>query len=264
MGCGKIKPPFQGTNADRIAIYTTKDFKNFKYRGIINSFDTRNAVCFSDSSKGRHYILLRFHPNIHIARLGAGIDQLIHPFRYKDHWEKIYQQRNQNLLLAAGCYPHENEKIGPGAQVIRTDKGWLLIYHAAGQIADHIVKSYGLPEKIERAYSICAALLDLDNPMKVLCRTQTPIYIPSTPCELYGNRHYPVDIPAVVFPVGAFVRNGKLVICAGARDKYLILLGCKLNKLIHYLQKFCSCPLINIADNQAYFPKDYWWYLQTI
>lgn len=239
IGCGKIKPPFKGKNADRIAIYSTKDFVNITYHGIVKPFDTRNAVSFFDFGNDRHYMLLRFGPNIHLARLEAGMDQLLHPSRHIKLWEKIYEQRNQNRLLEAGLYPHEREKIGPGTQVIETNEGWLLIYHAAGQIGDHIGKAYGLTEKIERGYSICAALLAPDDPMKVICRTRTPIYIPSAPYELHGNGRYPVDMPAVVFPVGAFVRKEKLILYAGAGDKYVILLSCNLKKLINYMQEQC-------------------------
>jgi predicted GH43/DUF377 family glycosyl hydrolase len=82
--------------------------------------------------------------------------------------------------------------------------------------------------------------LDLDDPRKVLCRTREPIYIPSTPYELYGNEQYPVDVPAVVFPVGALVRKGKLILYAGAVDKYIILLSCKLDNLVDYLWEHCQ------------------------
>ena len=143
-------------------------------------------------------------------------------------------------MLDVGRYPHEKEKIGPGTQVIKTDKGWLLIYHAVGEIGDDISQAYGLTENIERGYSICAALLDLNNPRKVLCRTRNPIYVPSAPYELYGNKHYSVDVPAVVFPVGAFVRKDKLVLYAGAADKYVILLSCNLRKLLEYLWDHCK------------------------
>ncbi len=240
IGCGKVKAAFKGRNADRIAIYSTNDFVNITYKGIVQSFDSRNAVPFSEPINGRHYILLRFHPNIHLDFLEAGIDQLLDPHKHINCWDKIYARRSQNLLLDVGRYPHEKEKIGPGTQVIKTDKGWLLIYHAVGEIGDDISQAYGLTESIERGYSICAALLDLNNPRKVLCRTRNPIYVPSAPYELYGNKHYSVDVPAVVFPVGAFVRKDKLVLYAGAADKYVILLSCNLRKLLEYLWDHCK------------------------
>ncbi len=242
VGCGKIKPPFKGKNADRIAIYSTEDFINITYHGLVESFDSRNAVPFSEPINGRYYILLRFHPNIHLAFLKAGIDQLLNPSKYRKEWEKIYEQRSKNIILEVGYLPHEKEKIGPSTPLIKTDKGWLLIYHSVGEIENNICKAYGLSKKIERGYSICAALLDLDHPEKVLCRTRHPIYIPSAPYELYGDEQYPVDVPAVVFSVGAIVRKDKLILYAGAGDKYIILLSCHLDNLVNYLWEYCRCP----------------------
>jgi len=240
VGCGKIKPPFKGSNADRIAIYSTNDFKNIICHGIVEPFDSRNAVPFPVQVNGNLYTLLRFHPNIHIALLKAGMNQLLNPAEHRNHWEEIHEQRSENLLLKAGLYPHEKEKIGPGPQLIKTDQGWLLIYHAVGEIDINICKAYGLSQKIERGYSVSAALLDLEDPRNVICRTKNPIYIPSAPYELYGDEEYPVDVPAVVFPVGAIVLQNRILIYAGAADKYIILLSCKLDKLIDYLLGHCE------------------------
>jgi predicted GH43/DUF377 family glycosyl hydrolase len=240
IGCGKIKPPFKGSNADRIAVYSTEDFVKTTYCGMVESFDSRNAVPFPTTVNGNLYTLLRFHPDIHIGLLKAGMNQLLNPAAHKDKWEEIYNMRNENLLLKAGLYPHEKEKIGPGPQLIKTDRGWLLIYHAVGEIDINICKAYGLSKKIERGYSISAALLDLEDPRNVICRTKNPIYIPSAPYELYGNEEYPVDVPAVVFPVSAIVLQNRILIYAGAADKYIILLSCKLDKLINYLLGHCK------------------------
>ncbi len=240
IGCGKIKPPFKGKNADRIAIYSTYDFATITYHGIVECFDSRNAIPFSEQVAGRNWMLFRFHPNIHIDFLEAGIDQLLNPPKYKEYWKKIWERRSKNLLLEAGHFLHEKEKIGPGPQLIKTKRGWLLLYHAVGEIETKICKIYGLKEKIKRGYSICCTLLDLEDPRKVLCRTTNPIYIPQAHYELYGNNQYPVDVPAVVFPAGAFVRKEKLIIYAGAGDKYIIFLSASLDKLINYLWKYCK------------------------
>lgn len=240
VGCGKTKPPFKGENADRIAIYSTNDFSNITYHGMVKPFDSRNAIPFSEPINGRLYMLFRFHPNLHIDSLEAGIEQLLNPSNHIKQWEKIYERRSQNLLLEAGHYPHEKEKIGPGTQIIKTRRGWLLIYHGVGEIDTDICKTYGLSKKIERGYSVCAALLDLDNPRKVVCRTTNPIYIPSVPYELWGNDQYPIDVPAVVFPVGALVLKNKLLIYCGAGDKYITLLSCNLDNLLDYLWKHCK------------------------
>lgn len=237
IGCGKIGPAFKSVNADRIAIYSTKDFVNITYHGLVMSFDSRNAVLFPDYINGDLYMLFRFYPNIHLDMVN--VEQLLNPSYYEENWLMIYQQRDRNLLFEAGRYGHEKEKIGPSTQVIRTDRGWLVIYHAVGEISSDICKVYGVREEIKRGYSVCAALLDLANPRKVICRTRYPLYIPSAPYELYGDAQYPIDIPAVVFPVGAVVCNDKLLLYCGAGDKYTILLSCELNKLVDYLIEHC-------------------------
>ncbi len=238
IGCGKLKPPFKGENGDRIAIYTTEDFNTIRYHGIIRSFDSRNAVLFPEPITDKIYMLLRFHPNIHLVSLEAGLDQLLEPEseRSSRFWDRVYERREENILLKAGELSHEREKIGPGAPPIKTEDGWLLIYHAVGEIGREMCEMYGLPGEIERGYSVCAALLDLNEPGKVLARTPHPIYIPSHPWELYGSREYPVDVPCVVFPMGAIVHKGKLLIYAGAGDKYVCLLTCDLRMLLDYLQ----------------------------
>lgn len=240
IGCGKTKRPFKDTNADRIAIYTTDDFVDITFHGIVDSFDSRNAILFPEPINDDNYMLLRFHPNIHITYLEAGIEQLLNPAKHKKYWQAIYERRNQNILLKAGRYPHEKEKLGPGPQIISTKMGWLFIYHAVGEIGSNICEPYGLSKKIDRGYSVCAALLDSNNPEKVLCRTRNPIYIPSAPYELYGNDQYPVDVPAVVFPVGATVIKNKLIIYTGAGDKYVTLLSCNLDNLVDYLCEYCK------------------------
>jgi len=240
VGCGKVAPPFKGKNADRIAIYSTEDFANITYHGIIDAFDSRNAILFPENIKGKPYIFLRMYPNIQIAPLMGNIEQLLFPQKHREYWEKIYTNREKYLLFQTGSYSHEKEKIGPGTQPVKTERGWLFIYHSVGKIEKEILSCYGVTTPVERGYSVCAALLDLDDPTKVLCRTRHPIYIPNALYELAGNEDHPVDVPNVVFPTGAIVCGEKLLIYAGVGDKYEILLSCNINNLVDYLWEYCK------------------------
>ncbi len=239
VGCGKVAPAFKGKNADRIAIYSTNDFVDISYHGIVDAFDSRNAIPFPEYVRGKLYIFLRIHPSIQLAPLEGGLEQLLFPGKYRKYWEKIYSNRDKYLMFDTGSYPHEREKIGPGSQLIKTKKGWLFIYHAVGELDKDILGSYGVDVSIKRGYSICAAILDLEDPRKVLCRTRNPIYVPNAPYELSGSSEFPLDVPYVVFPTGAIVYGEKLLIYAGAGDKYEILLTCDVNKFVDYLWKYC-------------------------
>ena len=237
VGCGKIKPPFKGANADRIAIYSTRNFKEITYHGMVAEFDSRNSFPFPEEINGKIYMLIRFHPNIHLDVLEAGIDQLLNPKKYSELWKKIYERREKTILIKAGEHLHEREKIGAGPPPIKVPEGWLLIYHSVGKINKKLASAYGLKHELERCYTVSAALLDRTNPRKVLARTPLPIYVPSKPWELEGNEQYPVDIPYVVFPTGAIKVDDKLLIYAGAGDKYMVLLGCNLGTLLDYLRE---------------------------
>jgi predicted GH43/DUF377 family glycosyl hydrolase len=236
VGCGKTGPPFKASGADRIAVYTTRDFQDIEYRGIVDVFDSRNAIPLFTAE--RDYIFLRFHPNIHVEVLTEGRDQILEPKKYRDKWIEIYKRKEQSVLFRAGELDHEKEKIGPSTPLIETEIGWLFLYHGVGRIASDIARAYGLESGIERGYSVCAAILDRDDPRKVLYRCRWPIYIPNRPWELYGDARYPVDVPAVVFPVGALTVDKKLLIYAGSGDKYEIVLGCELGALVDYLEEY--------------------------
>jgi predicted GH43/DUF377 family glycosyl hydrolase len=238
VGCGKKIPPFKGSGGDRIAIYTTYDFRDIVYRGIVDAFDSRNSLLFPEFIDNKLYMIFRFHPNIHIDVLSEGLEQIYNPEKYYEEWKEIYQRREDNLLIKAGKYVHEAEKVGGGPPPIKTKEGWLLIYHAVGHIDNVITSIYGLKTSIKRGYSISAALLDINDPTKVLFRTKYPVYIPHKPWEYEGNREYPVDIPYVVFPTGSLIINDRLVIYAGSGDKYMILLSAKLENLLDYIIKY--------------------------
>ncbi len=243
IGCGKIKPPFHqpkiNGNGDTTAIYSTKDFSTITYHGNI-PIDSRNTVLFPEEINGKYYVLFRYRKHIFIESLGESLEPLEHPKKYTQLWKEMYRRKEKTILLHAGTTSHEKEKIGAGPPPIKTNEGWLLIYHSVGQLDKTITNIYHLPSEIPRAYSVNAALLDLDDPRRVLCRTTVPIYIPHHSWELYGSETYPVDIPAVVFPTGAIVHNEYLLLYAGAGDKYMVLLTTKLNTLINYLVDHCQ------------------------
>ncbi|MGV4477320.1 glycoside hydrolase family 130 protein, partial [Ornithobacterium rhinotracheale] len=66
-------------------------------------------------------------------------------------------------------------KVGAGAVPIETEEGWLVIYHGVIRTCNGY------------RYAMGSALLDLDDPSKVLYRTQDYILGPAAPYELVGD-----------------------------------------------------------------------------
>ena len=111
----------------------------------------------------------------------------------------------------------EELKVGAGPPPIKTRAGWLVIYHGVSR---------------EKVYSAGAALLDLDDPSKIIGRTKTPILEPKEPYEKLG------DVNNVVFPTGAcIVDNDKLFVYYGAADKVCCLATTDLNYLLDHILK---------------------------
>jgi predicted GH43/DUF377 family glycosyl hydrolase len=111
----------------------------------------------------------------------------------------------------------ESRKIGAGPPPIKTEDGWLLLYHGVEG------------RRGETIYRAGAALLDLHNPSRVIARSREPILEPTEDYEKYG------DVPNVVFPEGAVVLEGKLYLYYGGGDKVCCLAMVKLRELIDWL-----------------------------
>jgi len=104
-----------------------------------------------------------------------------------------------------------------GPPPIKTDKGWLVLYHANDASEPH-------------KYKVGAMLLDLVDPTKMLYRAAEPIISPDEPYENHGK-------PGIVYAAGAVVRDGILFVYYGGADKVVCVattpLASFLDALIH-------------------------------
>lgn len=108
----------------------------------------------------------------------------------------------------------DSSKVGVAAPAIKTDKGWILIYHGVSNTP---------------TYRVGAVLLDKDDPSIVLSRTTVPILEPVEEYEKVGL------VNNVVFPCGAIERDGVIYIYYGGADKVVAVATIKTEKLIDIL-----------------------------
>ena len=109
----------------------------------------------------------------------------------------------------------DNTKIGLGAPLVKTKKGWIMIYH-------------GISEN--KSYRVGAMLLDIKDPSIVLSRTALPFFEPKEDYECNGI------VSNVVFPCGLIERKDDLYIYYGAADKYVGLAKISTKKLLELLE----------------------------
>ena len=106
-------------------------------------------------------------------------------------------------------------KVGVASPPIKTDRGWLLLYH-------------GVAEGTK--YRVGALLLDKDDPTSIIGRTTVPILEPTEPYEKDGRT------PNVVFPCGAVVDDDTLFIYYGGADTVVCGAKLELQKLLAILE----------------------------
>ena len=189
------------------------DFKSIRKIGIIptGSWD-KDAFIFPERINGKIAYIHRFEPNIQIDYFDD-IEQMFD----ESFWNNYCPDKNGSVAMT-GQYSWENKKIGGSVPPIKTDLGWLFIYHG---VAD---------DREPFCYRMGAALLDIENPNKVISRLPYPILEPTEDYELSG------DVPNVVFPCGAYINDDYLYISYGGADKVTALVRCSYNELINELK----------------------------
>ena len=144
----------------------------------------KNWVMFPEKINGRYAILHSISPKVEIDYL----DELsFHKPIESVHIKIENDEAWHNVIRGVGPPP------------IKTNKGWLVFYHA------HSKGEYG-------KYKLGALLLDLKNPKKILHKSAHPIIVPSLHYENIGFK------PGVIYCCGAIVLKGELFIYYGGAD----------------------------------------------
>lgn len=156
----------------------------------------KNIVFFPRKIKGKFVLLYRILPGMHITSCND-----LHELTV-DYWKDNLRNIEEHILFYPK-YSFETHHVAAGCPPIETEDGWLMIYHSV--------------EKKEKrlTYHACAALLDLNDPQRVLSRLDYPLFSPREDWERSGV------VNNVVFPSGAVVRGDRLHIYYGAADNMI-------------------------------------------
>lgn len=179
----------------RISLATSKNLIDWQRHGVMLDEPNKDASLFPEKINGKHVMFHRRPPDIWLATSGDLIN-----------WSE-----HQCVMKALSNSTWENEKIGIGGPPIKTDDGWLLIYHGVSK--DH-------------RYSLGIALLDIDDPTKVIARQAEPILEPELDWEINGY------VPNVVFSCGQVIIDDELFVYYGGADTAIGVAKLKMNNII--------------------------------
>jgi predicted GH43/DUF377 family glycosyl hydrolase len=165
----------------RAGCFITKDFVNFeRKKNFLSKSDDKDIVLFPEKINRAYVLLDRIYPNFTFVT------------------SKDFKNWSEPKVIMKPQDVWESERVGAGPTPIRTEKGWLVFYHAANH---------------NQIYRLGFVVLDLKNPSKVIYRHPKPIFEPILKFEKVGR------VPNVVFSCGAVEKDNKYFIYYGGADE---------------------------------------------
>lgn len=195
-----------------VALARTGDFESVDRMGIVLSPTNKDAALFPRRFDGRWAMLHRPAVGDHGDIWMAYSPDLL-------HWGGPHV-----LFASRGIVWWDGWKIGAGAPPIDTEAGWLLLYHGVKLMSGGPV------------YRVGAALVERDRPWQLVARADDWVLGPSEPYERSG------DVPNVVFPCGAVVRDGQVWLYYGAADSSICLATASIADFSGLLRSARSSP----------------------
>lgn len=163
----------------------------------------KNWVIFPEKIDGKFAILHSISPTVQV-----------------DYIEKLEDLAKGNKKIDSKFKRHERDSWdtwlrGAGCPPIKTEKGWLVLYHAI--------------EKHEsEKYKVGVMLLDINNPTKVIARSPGPLLSPECWYENDGK-------PGIVYVCGAVVRKEMLLVYYGGGDMHTCVAQAPLKDVLNWL-----------------------------
>jgi beta-1,4-mannooligosaccharide/beta-1,4-mannosyl-N-acetylglucosamine phosphorylase len=198
-----------GYHGPTIGLGCTSDFERFDFiENALLPFN-RNGVLFPRRIGGRYMLLSRPSDNGHTPFGDIYLSQSP---------DLIHWGRHRFVMGTAAGW--QSTKIGAGPVPIETAEGWLLFYHGVLTSCNGFVYSFG------------AALLDLDEPWRVIRRGGPYLLSPQTYYECVG------DVPNVAFPCAALHEpaSGRIAIYYGGADTVTALAFARLEEVLDFLR----------------------------
>lgn len=172
-----------------VGLIQTQDWRRFRHRGMIFPPHNKDCAIFEERINGHYYALHR-----------PSSPQLGGNFIWIAESPDLIHWGNHKCIATSRKGYWDSGRVGAGAAPIKTEEGWLEIYHGANE---------------HNLYCLGALLLDLNDPSKVIARSEEPIMEPRESYELtgwFGN---------VVFTNGHLVEGDRVRMYYGASDEVI-------------------------------------------
>lgn len=164
----------------RICLASSKNLISWEKHGIVLDEPNKNASLFPEKINGKYVMLHRRYPAIWIA-----------------FSEDLKEWHDHTPVLTPVKGTWQSVRVGIAGPPFKTKDGWFLIYHGVDE---------------HNTYRLGAALLDAEDPRRVLARQEEPILEPELPWERNGYT------PNVVFSCGQAVKGDDIYVYYAGAD----------------------------------------------
>lgn len=199
-----------------VGLAITRDFKQFE-KHHVTPFNAKAMTLFPERIKGKLWAILSANtdrPPSTIALASFDTEEQLWDTK---RWEKWYGELEKHGL---NLNRSDDDHVEIGTQPLKTKAGWLLFYS--------YIQKYHSPNPV---FTVEALLLDLENPRKVIARTDVPLLVPEEEYERYGK------VKDIVFPTGAVLRGDTIFLYYGAADTTTCLATGSLKALLKEMKR---------------------------
>ncbi len=208
LGAFAITSTAYGLGGPAVHLSLTEDFVTVETRGVITRPEDKNAALLPERIGGNWILFHRPTMNV-LGSPRGGISLSRSP-------DLVNWSSPEPVMRPRGGAYWDSLRIGIGPPLIRTDQGWLLIYHGVKETVTGGIYRMGL------------ALLDLDEPTRVIRRARDWVLGPLTDYERVG------DVPNALFACGLVADEaaGLIHLYYGAADTSIGLATARLDDLM--------------------------------
>ncbi|MBI2266853.1 MAG: glycosidase [Armatimonadetes bacterium] len=199
------------TSGPLVSMAMTRDFRKFERKGLVMPPEDKDAALLPRRFGGRWALVHRPIANYPANKANIWISFSPDLKHWGDH--------TVVLEARSGGWWDAN-KVGLSPQPIETPEGWLIVYHGVRTTPSGCLYRLGL------------ALLDREDPTRVLYRGDEWVFGPDQPYERIG------DVGDVVFPCGMTCdpETGDIRLYYGAADTAIALATANMKDLLDWLK----------------------------
>jgi len=195
-------------------LYSSDDGLNYENLGLILDHQNKDMVLFPEKIGGMYHALTRPQGELYFIDAdtenipGPGINIAASPDML--HWRPL-----DTILIKPRKQAYISRKVGSGAPPIRTDKGWLVLYHGVSD------------DGLAGIYRTIWMIMDLENPQKIIREEMSSPLLEANP-EFTRGYQSAIYLPDIVFTTGMVESENYYIVASGELD-----LCCRITHIPH-------------------------------